>query len=446
MDSRKSGDTGADPAAAIDDEARWALTTARALQSGGDIAGAVSWYRRAVDHLMESGNDEAALEVARMAAGLSSPPPPARVTTSSSAAAQSSKPAATQSAPPAAAVASSPPAAVAQPGPPQRVITRPSQVPTTIALVQGGGERVSPEPLDASMSGEVSAQESMDLLRALRAAVSFQPARGGQAEPLAARLAGIPLFAELPPETVRAVARQVTLVEFEPGELLLTPGHAGPEPPLYVLLEGRGLLRATGDEGPGTPLGAGDFIGEIPALYGGRCVMSASARELITAAALPRALVSWLAREFPSVRVVLEDAAWERAFGSLGRASPFLRRLSPDQRGVAYARFEPVLLNPGDLLLGEGAPPLAFWLIAAGEVEVYGGGISGRLPLRAHAGDAIGLRAILDAEPSGVSARTLGPVLAAKAGISTFRALAERYAALAEAADDVGIPGRAIVC
>jgi CRP-like cAMP-binding protein len=435
MESMKSDDAPADPAAAIDDEARWALTTARALQSSGDVVGAVSWYRRAVDHLMECGNDEAALEVARMAAGLSSPPPPSRVTTSASPAA-----------PPA--VRSSPPASAAPVGEVKRVITRPSQVPTTIAVVQGGRERESPPPSlgDASMSGEVSAQESMDLLRALRNAVSFQPSRAGQGDELSAHLAAVPLFSELPPETVRAIARQMTLVEFEPGELLLTPGHAGPEPPLYVILEGRGLLRASGDEGPGTPLGVGDFVGEVAALYGGRCVMSASARELITAAALPRALVSWLAREFPSVRVVLEDAAWERSFTSVGRASPFLRRLPPDQRGVAYARFEPVLLNAGDLLLGEGAPPLAFWLIAAGEVEVYGGGISGRQPLRAHAGDAIGLRAILEAEPSGVSARTLGTVLAAKAGISTFRALVEKHGALAEAVDDIGIPGRSIVC
>lgn len=446
MESMKSGEPPSDPALVIDDESRWALTTARALQSSGDVSGAVTWYRRAVDRLMESGNDEAALEVARIAAGLSSsPPPPQRITTSSSHAAQSAH--ATKSSPPAMKPLAQPSPA-AQAGPPKRVITRPSRVPTTIALVQGGGEveSISPMDADASMSGEVSAQESMDLLRALRNAVSFQPSRSGQGDFLSARLAAVPLFSDLPPETIRAVARQMTLVEFEPGELLLTPGHTGPEPPVYVILEGRGLLRATGDEGPGTPLGVGEFVGEIPALYGGRCVMSASARELVTAGALPRSLVSWLAREFPSVRVVLEDAAWERAFGSVGRASPFLRRLPPDQRGVAYARFEPVLLNAGDLLLGEGAPPLAFWLVAAGEVEVYGGGIPGRQCLRAHAGDAIGLRAILEAEPSGVSARTLGTVLAAKVGVNAFRALVEKHTGLAEAIDDIGIPGRSIVC
>ncbi len=77
---------------------------------------------------------------------------------------------------------------------------------------------------------------------------------------------------------------------------------------------------------------------------------------------------------------------------------------------------------------------------------MYGGGIPGRQCLRAHAGDAIGLRAILEVEPSGVSARTLGTVLAAKVGVNAFRALVERHAGLGEAIDDIGIPGRSIVC
>jgi CRP-like cAMP-binding protein len=430
--SKRSG-SGADAAATDGDEARSTLARARALQASGDIAAAVGCYRRAVEQLMESGDDEAALDVARLAASLSSSQPPARVITAAQTAARAAAP-------------SVPPPSGAGFSGPHRVITRPSQVPATIALLPGGRERELPVPADAAASGEVSGEDAIDVLRALRQAVSFQPGRADQAEVLSDCLSEHPLFGELPAETVRAVARQATLVEFEPGEPIVTPGGSGQEAPLFVVLEGRGLLRAPGDEGPGTPIGAGDFVGETTAVYGGRSVTSATAREFMSAAALPRSLVSWLAREFPGVRATLEDLAWERAFAAVGRASPFLRRLAPDQRGVVFARFEPVVLQPGDLLLGEGAPPLAFWLIAAGEVEVYGGGISGRVPLRAQAGDAIGLRAIVAGEPSGVSARAVGPALAAKVGVSAFRALLEKHGALAEAADDIGIPGRAIVC
>lgn len=400
------------------DEAQWALTTARTLQDRGDTDGAVTWYRRAVEHLMDSGNDEAALEVARLAAALSSAPPPNARTS----AVPSS-------------LASSPP----------RVTTQPSQVPATFLAMRDAPPLLI-ESDDPSTSGEVNTRLSTELLSTLRRAVSFQPMRATEGEQLAARLQNTPLFRGIPGETLRAIARQVSLVRFEHGDAMLMPGHSGHEPPVYILLEGRGLLRANGEEGPGAPLSPGDFVGEIAALYGGPGVMTATARSPVTAAAIPCSLVNWLAREIPDVRVALEDVAWERAFGAIGRAAPFLRRLPPDQRGVAYARFEPVLLNPGDLLLGEGAPPLAFWILAAGEVEVYGGGINGRQPIRAKAGDAIGLRAILEGEPAGVTARTVGTVLAAKVGIHGFRILVEKHPSLADALDDVGLPGRAILC
>ncbi len=416
------------------DEAQWALTTGRTLQDRGDTDGAVTWYRRAVEHLMDAGNDEAALEVARLAAALSSaPPPPPRASAVPGSAITSTPPRATPVT--SSAIGSTPP----------RVMTRPSQVPATFTAISSSPPRLI-ESDDPSTSGEVNTRLSMELLATLRRAVSFQPMRATEGEQLVSRLTALPLFREAQGETMRAVARQVSLVTFEPGEALLMPAHAGPEPPLYVILEGRGILRANGEEGPGTPLGTGDFVGEVGALYGGPGVMTATARSTITAAALPRSLVCWLAREIPEIRMALEDAAWERAFGAIGRAAPFLRRLSPDQRGVAYARFEPVLLNAGDLMLGEGAPPLAFWILAAGEVELYGGGISGRQPIRARAGDAIGLRAILEGEPSGVTARTLGTVLAAKVGINGFRVLIEKHPSLADALDDIGLPGRAVLC
>lgn len=394
------------------DEAQWALTTARTLQDRGDMENAISWYRRAVDHLMAAGQDETALEIARLASALSSSQ--SRI--------------------------SAPVPASA----PARVATQPSQVPSSIASVRLDASPIDPD--DLSESGEVAARLSSELAATLRAAVCFQPMRAAEAEQLSARLAAVPLFRELPPETVRAMARQVSTIHFESGEALVTHAHSGPEAPVYVVLEGRGIVRAPGDEGPGTPLGPGDFIGEIGVLYRGTGFFAATARTSLLVAALPCSLAAWLAREFPSVRMAFEDVAWERAFNAIGRAAPFLRRLSPDQRGVIYARFEPVVLTAGDALLSEGAPPLAAWILAAGEVEVYGGGLQGRQPLRARPGDLVGLRAVAEGEPCGVTVRTLGMVLAAKIGAASLRSLLERHSTLASAIDDVGLPGRAILC
>jgi CRP-like cAMP-binding protein len=395
------------------DAAEWSMTTAKLLQERGDHQGAADWYRRAVAQLMESGRDEEALTVARHAASLVAVP----------------------SRTPSVHVSAMPP----------RVTTQPSQVPHSISGVKPSQQMLLDDD-DPSESGEVSAQKAVELLAALRNAISFQPLRATEGDQLAVRLSTMKLFRDVQSETLRAVARQISVATFEAGEAIITPTHTGNEPPLFVLLEGRGLLRASGETGPGTPLGPGDYVGEISALYGGSAAVTATAREFVRAVAIPRSLVLWLARELPEVRIVLEDTAWERAFNAVGRAAPFLRRLPPDQRGIAYSRFEQTLLSPGDLLSGEGSPPLALWLIAAGEVEVYGGGLSSRQPVRARAGDLIGLRSMLEGEPSGVTARTLGTVLAAKVGVTSFRQLIEKYPKLADAMEDIGIPGRAVVC
>ncbi|MBP6831031.1 MAG: hypothetical protein KA978_09605, partial [Deltaproteobacteria bacterium] len=58
------------------EEADWALATAATLQAKGDLDGARTWFRRAVEHLMDAGLDDRALVVAKQAAALSEPPPP----------------------------------------------------------------------------------------------------------------------------------------------------------------------------------------------------------------------------------------------------------------------------------------------------------------------------------------------------------------------------------
>src|SRR3990167_3741473 len=59
------------------EEADWALATAVTLQAKGDLDGARTWFRRAVEHLMDAGLDDRALAVAKQSAALSEPPPPA---------------------------------------------------------------------------------------------------------------------------------------------------------------------------------------------------------------------------------------------------------------------------------------------------------------------------------------------------------------------------------
>jgi CRP-like cAMP-binding protein len=428
------------------DEASWAIATAESLQARGDIANAVVWYRRATEYLMLSGDDERALDIARMAASLVSPARPMTAPPGSIAAQK----AATASPSPASVIPPRPPSihpsvppSTHPSAPPAKSATAsPSLFPSAPPVFSGHLADIhDPDFVDdsgANVSGEISL--------ALQRAVAFQPSRAAEAEQIQTRLTSLPLFAGISQEIIRAVARQVSAVRFEQNEPMITPSTAPGETPLLVVVDGRGIIRTMGDERPGTPITAGDYVGELGALYGGSTLLSVTARSQLLAVAIPASLVRWLCREVPEFRSAVEDTAWERAFGAVGRGAPFLRRLSPDQRGVVYARFEPTILNEGEPLLGEGAPPLALWVVAAGEVEIYGGGIEGQSPRRAKAGDVIGLRALTSNEPCGVSARALRNVLAARLGVGSFRSMMEKYPVLGEARNDVGFPGRGVVC
>jgi CRP-like cAMP-binding protein len=51
-------------------QAAWEIATAETLRARGDLADAAGWYRRAANHLMEAGEDERAIEIAKLAAEL----------------------------------------------------------------------------------------------------------------------------------------------------------------------------------------------------------------------------------------------------------------------------------------------------------------------------------------------------------------------------------------
>ena len=52
------------------EQAAWEIATAETLRARGDLSEAASWYRCAANHLMEVGDDERAIEVAKLAAEL----------------------------------------------------------------------------------------------------------------------------------------------------------------------------------------------------------------------------------------------------------------------------------------------------------------------------------------------------------------------------------------
>ncbi|MBI5514580.1 MAG: cyclic nucleotide-binding domain-containing protein [Deltaproteobacteria bacterium] len=275
---------------------------------------------------------------------------------------------------------------------------------------------------------------------------SYMPSRGPESDQLAHRLPALPVFAELPLETLRALARQATVVQFHPGGTMIDGSALGG--PMLVLTGGTALVWFSRNARRGIAVGAtaGDLVGELGAYFGGLQVTTVTAETDVEAVAFAPSMVRALAKDFSAFRTMLHEVAWERAFEALHVDAPLLQRVDATSRSAVLEVGEFVRLQEGDAMMVEGTPSSAVWLLAAGEVELYGGDLGlGRLRV-GRAGDAFGLVGVLGHEPCGVSVRAVREVLAARIEARAFRALANAHPELARALDVVGIEGSGILC
>lgn len=428
------------------EEAAWALETAETLLGRGDLDGARTWFLRAADHLMDAGDDDRALEVAKRAANVAE----TQASASQQIAALAAEAAPGAPFPPASSIAPPPAEPAPSPFPPASSISPPpaEPAPTAPPAVLPSSTGTLPPPVTIVTQAPASERPSARPSAPPREALVWRADRAGEAEKLWARLLALPLFQDLPQDRLRALSRHVTVLRRPvDAKLLAAAPYGAPavDTPLLVLTDGAVSLRA-GDARLPIHLGAGDTLGEVGAYFGGPSVVDAVADADVTAVSFAPSLVRALAREFEGFRTALDECAWERAFATLGHAAPLLRYLAPAARAQVFSRFEPVLLREGEVLIAEDAPPQWVWLVAAGEVEVYGGALDPLSVWRARAGDALGVEASVGDGPSGVSARALRAVLAARLPSAAFREVIAAHPELRASLDVIGVAGHGIIC
>jgi CRP-like cAMP-binding protein len=264
------------------------------------------------------------------------------------------------------------------------------------------------------------------------------------ADRIAARLPALPLFADLPAGRLRDVARQVGIVLYTSDEALCETG--GPEGPMFVIIEGTAVVRIAGREEPIATVGAGDFVGEITALYGGPRTASVLTQGALEALAFAPSLVRALAREFRWFREAIEESAREHLTVTLPLIAPMLRKIDPAMRSELFAKFEVKTIDEGMLLLTEGEVADSLYIVGGGECELYGGEFGARRTHHARAGDALGVSSLVTGEPSGVTARASRGMIVAQLSRAQFQEAATEHTEWADALSDVASPGRGVVC
>jgi CRP-like cAMP-binding protein len=285
--------------------------------------------------------------------------------------------------------------------------------------------------------------ESTDEVTAQRTP-AISPERAAEFDAIAARLPALPLFAEFTADQIRSVAREAGVLHFQAGDNLTEAG--APEGPMFVLVEGEARIAVAGDESRTHSLVAGDFVGEMSALFGGPRFATVTASGHVEAVAFAPSMVRWMVNAIPSFGDAVREAILERLRGSLPHIAPMFRLLDAPLRKEAFAAFEFETLEAGDALVREGEIAEALYVVAVGEVELYGGHASSARPVRGRGGEVVGLASIHGEEPASATVRAARRTLVARISRTHYQPWIAKYARLAQAVGDVGTLGRGVLC
>lgn len=126
-------------------------------------------------------------------------------------------------------------------------------------------------------------------------------------------VAASPLFRMFTRDDLVAVVRQMQLLSFEPGEIVLMEGQPGSS--LYVIAGGEVRVFAADHLGrpiQRAPMQAPAFFGEIAVLRGGRRTATVTAATAVAVLELTRSALDDICVQRPNVRQVLADYARQR--------------------------------------------------------------------------------------------------------------------------------------
>lgn len=221
-----------------------------------------------------------------------------------------------------------------------------------------------------------------------------------------------PLFSQLDEAAFLAVMEQLELKTFEPGATIVTEGEPGTA--MFALVEGRvDVVRQLqgGQRRKVASLGEGNFFGEMALLSEGPRLASVVAAERATVLVLTREQVEGVVRRHPSVGEVLRSFHQERVLANVLRSNPLLSALTPAQREAAVRDFQLQTVPANQMLLTQGQPGEALYLILRGQCRVshrHPDGHESQYPVLRE-GDLFGELSVLLGLPATATVSTFSP-------------------------------------
>ena len=195
-----------------------------------------------------------------------------------------------------------------------------------------------------------------------------------------------------------AMLESLELRDYSPGELIVEEGTPGDS--LFAIVEGSVEVVRTlksGRRRTVAVLGEGDFFGEMSLLSHVPRMASVKAFDRTAVLELTRPRLELIVQRHPSVEEVLRHFQRERLLDNVLRSNALFRLLSPEQREALSHDFQLRARPAGALLLEQGQPVDALYLVLQGQCSVtHRDAVHGERPLRTlREGDMFGEIALL---------------------------------------------------
>ncbi len=230
------------------------------------------------------------------------------------------------------------------------------------------------------------------------------PLSGADQAKAVMRLAQMPIFADLPPQTLQAVARRMTVQHVPAGERVYRIGEMGEA--FYLIESGEVELLAENASGAleeVARIGPDGFFGEMSLISGQLRTEDATAIRHTNLWALSKADLDALTQQHPAIGKALSAALASRLASAASsvdvarfRDFQLFAGLTDAELAQIAEHLEPNRYRAGEQVLRASAPPEHLFLVESGQVRVqpFNGGSWLLGP-----GDAFGERALLNNQP-----------------------------------------------
>ncbi len=229
----------------------------------------------------------------------------------------------------------------------------------------------------------------------------------------------IPLFSALSTEEFLAVLNgAIDAKTIRAGQAVVTEGEPGSS--MFAIAQGS--VSVWREAHKVAVMREGEFFGEMALLSGAPRMASVKADTDVVVLEFPRESMGPVIEKHPGVRAGLEQFYRERMLSNLMRANPLLQSLTEPQRAGLTKAFTPCTFAADEVVLEEGAPGAAVFLLLRGQCSVSQSNSAGTYPDLVE-GDAFGEISVLTKLPVSATIKAKGAVVALCVMADDFRAL-----------------------